>query len=200
MSTTKLKITLPKLSQEELEFAENLIALQMPYQNAVESFLENFPGTFDHYEFSEELTQEEINTFTEEDIETEIRRILRQRFRGYRKDKRRLSYHRIKATKETIKSLLDCISIASPFSRLIKLEIMCQDKSLKPEQLIKAIQEATRQVEILIPQQKVSPFPFPGMPGMPGMPDDLLRDKDKEGENQTSAKDETNLKNSLPPI
>lgn len=200
MSTTKPKIILPKLSQEELEFAENLIALQMPYTAAIQSFLDSFPGILDTYELSEELTEEEIDALTEEEIENEIRRILRTRFRGYRKEKRRVSYYRIKETQATIKGLLDCIPVASPYIRLLELEQKRQDKTLKPEQLIKVLGEATRQVEVLIPRETRSPFQ--GLPGLPGMPDDLLTNTAEadDAENQTSSKDEPNAKNSMPSI
>lgn len=196
MSTTKPKITLPELSIEERQFAENQLALGMPYETAIQSFLESFPSILENYEISEELTEEEIKALTEEEIETEIRRILRMEFSEIRKNTPRISYHQIKAKQETIKSFLDCIPIASPFLRLIELEIMRQDKTLKPEQLIKALAAAAREVDRLIPREKVSPFRTLGMELPDLMPKEGEKITDPFGGamfrgNKTNTEDET---------
>lgn len=193
-TTEKPKITLPKLSQEELQFAENLIALGMPYTPAIQSFLESFPDVLENYQLPDELTEEEREQLTEEEIETQIRGILRTRFRGYRKDKRRAPYHRIKATKETIKGLLDCIPVANPFQRIKALEIMRQDKSLKPEQLLKVFAAARREVEILLPPEKPSPFRGMGME----LPD-LSQNKDENGNGKPDPFGGAMMQNTRPP-
>ena len=147
------KLDIPRLKGEALEWVETALSIGMPYDYAVRAFLESFPSYAEH----ETLTEDEI--FDD----------LKERFKEARTKTRRASYHRIKEKEASLKTFLDCIPVASPFTRLIELEKMRQDSSLKPEQLLKVLGAAAREVDILIPRETRSPFRPPGTVGLPDL-------------------------------
>lgn len=151
-STERGPLEIPRLDSEAQEFAETLLALGMPYEFAVQSFLDCFPS----YLEDSDLT------------EAEVYEILGNRFKDMRRRTKRLSYHRIKETEASLKKMLDCIPVASPLMRLIELEQMRQDGALKPEQRIKVLAAAAKENERLMPRERTSPFS--SLPNLPGLP------------------------------
>ena len=145
-------LKVPKFEGEVLEFAETILSIGMPYKAAVQAFVEAFPAILESDELSE----------------AEIYEIVENRLRRMRKDTRRLSYQKIKETEASLKKLLDCIPVASPLIRLIELEQMRQDPSLKPGDRIKVLAAAVREEERLTPRERTSPFS--GLPNLPGLP------------------------------
>ena len=146
------KLEIPRLQGEALDFAETILSIGMPYDYAVRAFLDSFPM----YAENEELT------------EAEIFQILRKRFKEMRCSTRRSSYHKIKDNEATLKQFLDVIPIASPFLRLIELEKMRQDDGLKCEQRLKVLSAAAKEVQILMPRERTSPFQ--GVSMLPDLP------------------------------
>ena len=144
-------LEVPRLKGEALKFVQTLLALGMPYQNAVAAFLTSFPA----YAENNYLT------------EAEVAEILRKRFKHMRGNSQRASYHAIKKNKENLKAFLDVIPIASPLIRLIELEQMRQDPGLKCEQRLKVLMAAAKEQERLMPRDRVSPFsPLPNLPDL----------------------------------
>lgn len=140
--TDRGPLEVPRLAGEPLKFAENILAIGMPYDHAVRSFLDSFP---------EFLAIEGVS-------EAEVFEQLGNRFRRMRRDTRRVSYHKIKETQATLKEFLDCIPIASPLQRLLELEILRQDTTLKCQERLKVLGAAAREVEQLVPRERTSPF------------------------------------------
>jgi len=158
MSSQPLEV--PRLKGEALKFAQNVVAIRMPYPQAVRAFLESFP----EYLENDKLSEEEI-------VET-----LKERFQRMRHDHSRVSYHKIKETEATLKDLLDCIPISSPLKRLMALDKRHQDLCDKidvddekqklgvEEELkvmateIKVLSAAATEVERLMPRERRSPF------------------------------------------
>ena len=152
------KLEIPRLTGDALEFAETILSIGMPYDYAVQAFLDSFPAYAEH----DELTEKEIYE------------ALDKRFRRMRGDTRRASYHKIKGNEATLKQFLDVIPIASPFLRLIELEKMRQDAGLKCEQRLKVLSAAAKEVERLLPRERTSPFR--GFSTLPDLP--MLKDGD----------------------
>ena len=141
-SNERGKLELPRLEGEALKWVETVLSIGMPYKNAVWAFLDSFPEYGEH----ETLTEDEIF------------KILSNRFKRMRRDTRRVSYQNIKETQNSLKKLLDCLPVASPLIRLIELEKLRQDPGLKCEQLLKVLGAAAREVELLMPRERTSPF------------------------------------------
>ena len=136
---------LPNLSDEEQDFAVTILSVGMPYENAVQAFLDTFPAYLEY----EAVT------------EPEVRGILGGRFREMRRSTRRVAYHKIKETENTLKKLLDCIPVASPLIRLIELEQLRQDPGLKCGERVRVLSAAASEVERLTPRERKSPFGMP---------------------------------------
>ncbi len=157
--------SIQQIKGDALEFAETILAIGMPYQYAVQAFLDSHPEYAEH----ETLTEEEIY------------KIIFNRFRDMRCRTKRASYHRIKENEASLKKLLDCIPVASPIIRLIELEKMRQDPGLKCEQLLKVLGAAAREQEILMPRERKSPFSPSGM----GLPD-LIPTQESTSESESN--------------
>ena len=129
---------IPRLKKEDgaLEWVQTALSLGLPMDHVVQCFMEFFPDYRSPMKFE---TQKE-----EEAAEKSTFKVLRQRFRDMLKDTRRISYYKVKENKETIRKFLDVIPIASPIVRLIELEMMRLDTSLKPDMRIKLITAADR--------------------------------------------------------
>ena len=116
----------------------------------------------------------------EEAAEKATFKVLRQRFRDMLKDTRRISYYKVKENKETIRKFLDVIPIASPIVRLIELEIMRLDTSLKPDQRIKVITAADRLTNAMLFDGSGN-APFDLMPTLPKVePAEPNKDSDEK--------------------
>lgn len=136
------KFVVPSLKGEALEWVRIALSLGRDLDKVVRSFIDYFPEYRDPtaYETEEEQIQAEEAVFKN----------LRTRFRRLLTETRRASYFKIKENKETIRKFLDTIPIASPLVRLIELEDMRTDTTLKPDQRIKAILAADKLTNILL--------------------------------------------------
>ncbi len=141
-SNPQRKLKIPHIKGDALEFAETILSIGMPYEYAVQAFLDSFPEYAEH----ETLTEEEVHE------------IIGKRFRGMRRQTKRASYHRIKEFEASLKKLLDCIPVASPILRLIELEKLRQDGGLKCEQMIKVLAAAAKEQDRLMPRERTAPF------------------------------------------
>lgn len=164
-----------QFSAVQLRVIQNLLVLGLPYDNAVQSFLDKFPEVMEDYELNDALTQEERDGITEEQIELEIRSIVRKRFKEMRYNKRRESYDEIVQKKEMIAAILNDAPVMDPLQRIKELEIMRQDPSLKHEQRLKIFAAAIREANILIPRE----HPVIGK-GLLTLPDLPIRDPDND--------------------
>ena len=158
------KLEVPRLQGDALQWAETILAIGMPYTTAVRAFLESFPSYAEHETLSED----------------EVFNQLLDRFRRMRRDTRRVSYQKIKETQESLKTLLDCIPVASPLIRLIELEQLRQDAGLKCEQRLKVLGAALRETEVLMPRERTSPFG--------GLPDLIPKNTTPKTEVETTPK------------
>lgn len=134
----------PNLKDDEQEFATALLSVNMPYENVVQAFLDAFPDFLEYV--NENLT------------EKELKKQLGNRFREMRRNKRRVAYHKIKETKDVLKTLLDCLPVASPLMRLIRLEQRRQEPNLTLVEEIKIFNTAAKEVDRLIPPERSSPL------------------------------------------
>ena len=160
---------IPKFARDAREFAENVLAIGMPMDSAINAFLDSFPEYGDLPDCG--LT------------ELEIRGILRRRFYGMRLDRQRASYYQIKETQATLKKLLDCVPVASPFVRLIELEMLRQRPDLKDGERVRVLAAAAKEVAALVPREQKSPFTGTSLP-------DLVP-KSKSGKNEKESSEGT---------
>lgn len=101
------------------------------------------------------------------ETEAEAAKIVKTRLRKMRTDVRGASYFKIQNQEKEIRSHLDMIPIASPFTRLIVLDKLLEDKSLKPETIIKVVLAAEKIVNNLSPQEKSSSSLWNQLPNLP---------------------------------
>ncbi|MCY3739973.1 MAG: hypothetical protein OXH00_03025 [Candidatus Poribacteria bacterium] len=159
------KLDVPRLSGEALKFAQNIVAIRMPYRQAVQAFLDSFP------EYLQTGIENGLN-------EKEVFACLVERFQRMIHSTQRVSYRKIKETQSTLKDLLDCIPIASPFTRLVELEKMRQDPDSINPNFLKVLGAAAREVEHLMPRERTSPFS--------GLPDLIPKQTSSETEKTSS--------------
>jgi len=151
------EIKVPRLKGEALEWAENALSIPMPYQNVVNAFLDTFPYYVEEDVEGGEGLEPKV-------IEEKVKEILLARFQRMRRDTRRKSYQRILEKKATLNTFLDCIPIASALTRIVELEIMRQEltqdrrqsNGLKTNQLLKVIDAARREADVLLPRERSS--------------------------------------------
>lgn len=183
-SGKKKILKLRRFSVQQLRAVEDYIGLGLSYDEAINSFLDKFPETFDAYKLNKELTREEREALTPEKIEIEIREALRKKMQMARRDKNRNSYHEIKKKKEMIASLVENVPILNPIHRARELEVMRQDPSLTIQERIKVHSAAIREVDRLIPRETRSLFRPSGTVGLPDLP--MVSGQTQEGQQTTS--------------
>ena len=182
MSTEKSErgaLKVPRLKGKALAFAQTVLAIRIPYPQAVRAFLDSFP----EYLENDELDAEEVAAHLEE------------RFQRMLHNTQRVSYHKIKETEASLNKLLDCIPIASPLVQLIELEKMRQDPSLINEKLLKVISLAGKVTERLLPRERVSPFRPPGTVGLPDLPIAGGSETSEAGDSDETQSDQQHSKN-----
>lgn len=169
-----------QFSETQRKVAQNLLILGLPYDNAVESFLDRFPEFLEaeSYELNEELTAAEKKRVTPQRIASEIRGIIRARLKEMQYNKRRNARGEIVEKKQMIEAILSDIPVMDPLHRVKELEIMRQDRSLKTEQRLKVFGAAIREANLLRSQE--ARFRPPGTVGLPDLP--------IAGENQSQAR------------
>lgn len=160
-SNARGPLKLPRFTTEEQDFAKTLLSTGMPYKNATHIFLERFP------------------VYLQADVQgDEVYAIIDKRLRRMCEDTRRISFHEIRNTKETIRKVVDSIPIASPLARLIEFEQMRQDPGLKVSERIRVLTAAAREVDRLIPPERTSGFGLPNL--IPDLPMRSGSDTDEE--------------------
>lgn len=151
------ELKIPRLEGEALEWVETALSIGMPYANTVRAFMDSFPEYLEPKDDDAERLSDD-----------EAFAILKERFSRMRRDTRRVSYHNVKAKKETLKKFLDCIPVASPLIRLVELEKMRQDPSLKHGDVIKMLAAARQEADYLMPRETTkTPFSGVGLPDLP---------------------------------
>lgn len=158
---TRGELKIPRFEGDALKFAETMMALEMPYRLAIDIFSSRFP----EYAVHDELT------------DGEIRKVLQDRFSRMHRDKRRPSHQNVKEKQEILNQCLDCIPVANPFVRLMKLEVLSNDPDLKPTELLKVLDTARKEVEVLKPRER-RPATFGLGMGLP----DLYPKPNEDGE------------------
>lgn len=143
MSDTKRErrqLSVPRLKGDELDWVERALAIGMnyDYRTVIGAFVDTFP-----YFLEDALEDTNVRE------ETALK-ILKERFKKMRCDKRCSSYHRIKAHQKRFLELFEDPFIAMMIYQVIELEKLRQNPNLTVTQRLKIFDAARKIEDILV--------------------------------------------------